>query len=128
MHTEDPGRDVAVRRRISVGDIVVSILLWCCMPALLLTAALLDLSFLMFIDVCPPETCSVNGAISAVVVSGTCAFLVMLASIVWGIVRLVRRRLAWPVALGGLLLVIAALMLGFVVGFAALGWEPPWAG
>ena len=78
----------------------------------------MGLFLLAFLDYCPPESCSAEGAFAAVATSVVAGGVVTLVGLVVAIVRLSRRKLAWPFAAGALLLCIVAAVLG-VAGYAA---------
>jgi hypothetical protein len=88
------------KRPISSADLTISIV------ALVLTvlfgagAAVMGLFLLAFLDYCPPETCSADGAFTAVGTALMIALVVGLVGLVVTIVQLVRRSLAWPFAVG----------------------------
>ncbi|HEV7583917.1 MAG TPA: hypothetical protein VGO77_26600 [Mycobacterium sp.] len=84
-------------------------------------AAGMEFMFLAFTDYCPPERCSAERAATSVVVSVSVAAAVTLIGSVWTIVRLVRRRLGWPLAVATLALSAAVELLGVVGYFAAVG-------
>jgi hypothetical protein len=105
----------------SQSDLVVSIV------ALVLTvmmgagAAVMGLFLLAFLDSCPPESCSADGAVTAIGTALLIALAVGLAGLVVTIVQLVRRRLAWPFAVGTLVLCGVICVLGGVGYAAAVG-------
>ncbi len=106
----------------STADVVASVLLWVAALLVLPGYVVVGLAFLMFIDYCPPATCSVDNAMGAVVAGVVAAFVAFVASALTGIVRLARRRRAWPFALAGLGAVVVFCAAGLFVGFAAVGW------
>lgn len=73
---------------------------------------------LAFLDHCPPETCSVDGAVSAVFTALLVAAGVGVLGLVLTVVALVRRATAWPYALTTFALCALTLFLG-AVGYAA---------
>lgn len=81
-------------------------------------SAFLGLMSVAFLDYCPPVTCSAEGAVGAVMAAVGIAAVVAVAGIVVTIVQLVRRKLAWPFAVGTLAVVGVILALG-VVGYGA---------
>jgi hypothetical protein len=116
-----PWPPVPAKRPISPADLTISII------ALVLTvlvgagAAVMGLFLLAFLDYCPPETCSVDGAVTAVGTALMIAFVVALVGLVVTIVQLVRRKLAWPFAVGTLVLCGVICLFGGVGYFAAVG-------
>mgnify|MGYP003601786267 FL=1 len=103
------------------GDRVGSII------ALLLTGLLLafgsffGLMILAFLDHCPPESCSVDGAVLSVMTAIGIAVAVGVAGLVITAVRLSRRLTAWPVAIGTLLLCAVVFVAGFFAFTIAVG-------
>ena len=103
------------------GDRVGSII------ALLLTALMLafgsffGLMILAFLDHCPPESCSVDGAVLSVMTAIGIAVAVGVAGLVITAVRLSRRLTAWPVAIGTLLLCAVVFVAGFFAFTIAVG-------
>ncbi|OZE99314.1 hypothetical protein [Rhodococcoides fascians] len=81
-------------------------------------ALLVGVFSLAFLDHCPPETCSVDGVVTAVGVALGAAGLVGVVGVVTTLVRLARRRTAWPFAIGTLVMCMLTCMAG-VVGYAA---------
>ena len=61
---------------------------------------------------CPPETCSVEGAVSASMTTVAIAALVGLVGIVTTIVRLAARKRAWPFAVGTLAACVGVFFAG----------------
>ncbi len=104
--------------RVKGWDVAVSV------TALVFTVMLGGLALLVgvfslaFLDHCPPETCSADGAVTAVGATLGAAGLVGVAGLVTTLVRLARRRTAWPFAVGTLVVCLLTCMAG-VVGYAA---------
>ena len=103
---------------ISGGDMAVSIVTLVATVLMGAAAAVLGVFSLAFLDSCPPESCSAEGAATAVFGSLAVAAVIGLAGVIATIVALVRRKTAWPFALGTLALCAIALGCG-VVGYAA---------
>ena len=99
---------------LSIVLVVLAVIGWA-------VAAGMEVMFLAFTDYCPPERCSAEHAATSVVASVTVAAAVTLIGSVWTIVRLVRRRAAWPHAVATLALSAAVELLGVVGYFAAVG-------
>jgi hypothetical protein len=99
---------------LSIVLMVVAVVGWC-------VAAGMEVMFLAFTDYCPPEHCSTEHAAASVVVSVLVAAAVTLIGSVWTIIRLVRRRPAWPYAVATLAASAFAELLGVVGYFAAVG-------
>ena len=105
----------------STTDLTISI------AALVLTVlvgtavAVLGVFALAFLDYCPPESCSAEGAATAVFASVGIAAVIAVAGLVVTSVQLARRKLAWPFAVGTLTLCGVTLAAGAVGFFAAVG-------
>jgi hypothetical protein len=101
--------------------------LWISIAALILTvlvgggAAVMGLFLLAFLDSCPSETCSAEGAVTAIGTALVAATVVGLAGLVVTVVQLVRRKLAWPLAVGTLVLCGVICVAGVVGYFVAVG-------
>ncbi len=106
---------------MSGADLAVSI------TALVLTvilgsaAAVLGLFSLAFLDNCPPETCSVDGAVTAVATALVVAAAVGAVGLTVTIIRLRRRKPAWPFAVAALVLCTITFLVGGVGYAAAVG-------
>jgi hypothetical protein len=106
---------------ISTADLTVSII------ALVLTvlvgagAAVMGFFFLAFLDHCPPDTCSAEGAVTAVGTGLVVALAIGIVGAVITIVALVRRKAAWPFALGTLFLCGMSCLIGLAGYFSAVG-------
>ncbi len=106
---------------ISGTDLSISIV------ALILTviglagAAFMGLMMLAFTDHCPPATCHIDLAVTAMTTGLGIAALVGVVGIALTIVRLVRRARAWPVAVATLGLCAAACLFGFFGYIQAVG-------
>jgi len=81
----------------------------------------MGLFMLAFLDHCPPETCSVDGAVTAVASAVFAAGLVVPVGIVATTIAPVRRKPAWPFAIAALILCVAMLVLGGVWHGSAVG-------
>jgi hypothetical protein len=106
---------------LSTTDLSVSI------TALILTvllgvgAAAAGLFSLAFLDYCPPESCSANGALTAVATALLIAALVGTAGLIVTIVRLTRRKPAWPFAITTLVACGIVLLIGGIGYAGAVG-------
>ena len=82
--------------------------LWISITALTLTvllgggAAVMGLFSLAFLDYCPPESCSADGAVTAVAAALLIAAFVGAAGLIITIIQFTRRKTAWPFAIGTL--------------------------
>jgi hypothetical protein len=101
--------------------------LWVSIGALVLTvvfgvvAATMGLFSLAFLDYCPPETCSAEGAATAVGTALLAAFAIGVVGLGVTVILLVRRKTAWPFAVGALVLCVIAVGLGGVGYVMAVG-------
>jgi hypothetical protein len=97
--------------------------LWISISTLVLTvafgavAATMGLFSLAFLDYCPPESCSAEGAATAVVTALLAACAIGVIGLVVTIVQLVRRKPGWPFAVATFVLCVLAVVLGGV-GYA----------
>ncbi|MDV3135140.1 hypothetical protein [Mycobacterium sp. 29Ha] len=105
----------------SGGDIAVSV------TALILTvllgavASLFGLFSLAFIDSCPPASCSVEGAVTAVMLALGVAAVIGVVGVVVTVVQLFRRKRSWPFAVATLALCTITVFLGSVGYVLAVG-------
>lgn len=74
--------------------------------------AIMGLFSLAFLDYCPPETCSVDGAVITAMTTVGAAAAIVLTGVVLTIVRLVARKPAWPFALGTLAACLGVFFFG----------------
>lgn len=109
------------KRPISGADLTISIISLVFTLLLGGSAAVMGFFLLAFLDYCPPETCSAEGAVTAVGISLIVAVIVGLVGLVVTIVQLVRRSPAWPFAVGTLVLCGVICAFGFAGYFAAVG-------
>jgi hypothetical protein len=106
---------------VSTADLTVSII------ALVLTllvgggAAVMGFFLLAFLDDCPPQTCSAEGAVTAIGTALAVALAVGIVGLILTVVQLVRRRPAWPFAVGTLILCGVSCALGVGGYVAAVG-------
>lgn len=106
---------------ISSADLTISIVSLVLTLLLGGSAAVMGFFLLAFLDDCPPETCSAEGAVTAVGISLIVAVVVGLVGLVVTIVQLVRRSPAWPFAVGTLVLCGVICAFGFAGYFSAVG-------
>jgi hypothetical protein len=101
--------------------------LWVSIGALILTvifggaAAVMGLFSLAFLDYCPAETCSAEGAATAVGTALLAAFAVGVVGLVLTVIQLYRRKPGWPFAVATFALCALAGVLGGVGYAAAVG-------
>lgn len=93
-------------------DLAVSIVALLLTAGMLAVGVVLGIFSLAFLDHCPPATCSVDGAVTAVFTTLLVAFGVALAGLVITVVQLVRRRRGWPFALATIGLVLIVFVIG----------------
>ncbi|WP_173010103.1 hypothetical protein [Mycolicibacterium sp. P9-64] len=116
-----PPAPVPAKPPISGVDLTISIIALVFTLLLGGSAAAMGFFLLAFLDSCPPETCSADDAVTAIGISLIIATVVGLVGLVVTIVQLVRRSLAWPFAVGTLVLCGVICALGFAGYFAAVG-------
>ena len=114
-----PGYPVAapLKPPMSRSDLWISIAVLVVTAGSGAVAAVPGLFSVAFLDYCPPESCSAEGAVTAVGIALIIAFVIGVLGVVATIVQLVRRKPAWPVAVGTLVLCMIALGCG-VVGYS----------
>lgn len=105
----------------STADVVISIVVMVLTALFGAGAALMGLFLLAFLDHCPPQTCSVDGAVTAVGTAVVAAAAIALVGFAITVVQLVRRKPAWPFALGTFVLCAVAFALGGIGYDAAVG-------
>ncbi len=105
------GWDVA----LSTVLLVVSVFAW-------IGSAGMEFFMLAFTDSCPAATCNADKAFASIAVALSVAAVVIAISAVIAIVRIIRRRLAWPFAAAALALSVAAEIFGLVGYIAAVGY------
>lgn len=102
-------------------DLTVSIITMVLIVLLGGLAGFMGVFSLAFLDHCPPATCSVDGAVTAVMTALALAALVGLVGIVLTIVRLAQRKPAWPFAIGTLGCCVVVLFGGAMAYTVAVG-------
>jgi len=101
--------------------------LWVSIGALVLTvafgvvAAAMGVFSLAFLDYCPPESCSTEGAASAVGIALLAAFAIAVVGLVVTVIQLYRRKPGWPFAVATFVLCALAVVLGGVGYAIAVG-------
>jgi hypothetical protein len=85
------------------------------------TGVLIGVFSLAFLDSCPPQRCSQGGAWAAVGSSVVAAAAIGIVGLAVTIMRLTRRRMAWPFALGTLVVAVLVLAAGAAGYTAAVG-------
>ena len=102
-------------------DIALSIVLLVLATVVGIVGSFFAFVSLAFIDYCP-DGCSTEGAISAQFGAVLAVVLIGIVGLIATIVLLATRRRAWWVALVTLVLIIGALVLGWVLATVALGY------
>ena len=105
----------------SAADVTASVLMMVMTVLLGGLAAVIGVFMLAFIDHCPPATCSIDGAVTAVIGALAVAALVGVTGVVLTMVAIGRRKKSWPLAAGTLGLCVVVLFGGFVGYFVAVG-------
>lgn len=82
-----------------------------------LAANIFGLIAIGYLDKCPPERCSSEGAFAAVAASLMVAAVIAAVGLTVTVVRLRRRRRAWPIAVATLALCLVACAIGGI-GYA----------
>jgi hypothetical protein len=106
---------------IATSDLAISI------GALVLTvtfgvvAAAMGLFSLAFLDYCPPQSCSAEGAATAVWIALLAAFAIGGVGLVATVIQLYRRKPGWPFAIATFMLCGFAVVLGGVGYAMAIG-------
>lgn len=99
---------------IATTDLVISIGVLILTVAFGVVAAAMGVFSLAFLDYCPPETCSAEGAVTAVGIALLAACAIGVIGLVMTVVQLVRRRSGWPFAIATFVLCALAVVLGGV--------------
>lgn len=120
-HPGHPGYPPPAPPPRSGADIAISIVAMVFTVLLGAVAAFFGLFSLAFLDHCPPATCSIDGAVSAVFTSLLVAGGIGMVGMVLTVVQLVRRKPGWPFAVGTLALCVLTVFLGGVGYAAAVG-------
>jgi hypothetical protein len=97
---------------IATSDLVISIGVLVLTMAFGVVAAAMGLFSLAFLDYCPPQSCSAEGAATALGIALTAAFAVGVVGLVVTVVQLFRRKPGWPFAVATFLLCGVAVVLG----------------
>jgi len=111
-----------IRQPISGWDLGVSVAVLVLTAGFGALAVFLGFFMLAFLDNCPPATCSVDGAVTAVAGGLLAAAAIGVTGLIVTIVQLVRRRPAWPFAVGTMVLCVLACALGGFGYEAAVGY------
>lgn len=96
----------------NAADVAISIIIMIITVLVGGAGAVMGFFSLAFLDYCPPESCSVDGAVTTAMVTVGIAALIVLTGVVLTIVRLGARKPAWPFALGTLAACLGVFFLG----------------
>lgn len=91
-------------------SLVGTIVLWVLALIMLGVGALASTVF----DYCPPDSCDGWRPTVWLVSASITALIIFIVSLVWGLLRVVRGRRSWQIALGGLVGVTFAVVTGIV--------------
>jgi quinol-cytochrome oxidoreductase complex cytochrome b subunit len=97
---------------MSTADLSISIVVLVLTVVLGVIAAILGLFLLAFLDHCPPQSCSVDGAVTAVGTALLAAVGIGVVGLAATVIQLYRRKPGWPVAVATLMLCGLAVALG----------------
>ncbi len=109
---------------ISAADLWISVATLALTVLVGVVGAAGGLFSLAFLDYCPPDSCSADGAATAVLGSVLIAALVGLAGLTVTIIRLMRRKPGWPFAIATLCtcgVVLCAGLVGYLVATGMAG-------
>lgn len=105
----------------NAADVSISVILMVLTVLAVGAGGVMGLLSLAFLDYCPPESCSVDGAVTVAMATVAGAGLIGLTGVVFTIVRLSRRSTAWPFALATLAACLAVFFLGAIAYTAVVG-------
>jgi hypothetical protein len=105
----------------AAADVAISVTLLVLTVVVGVVGAAMGLFMLAFLDSCPPQSCSVDGAVTAVGTALLVALAIGIAGLVVTAIQLFRRKTGWPFAVGTLVLCVLTLFLGGVGYFIAVG-------
>jgi hypothetical protein len=109
------------RRPVIIWDTVLSIVVLVVQFGVMGLAAIFSFTSSVFIDYCPEATCNAGDALGAVFLAWAAITVVGLAATIITIVRLAMRRISWPFAAVGFVLVLGIWTLGEWAALTALG-------
>ena len=104
----------------NTADLTVSIIVMILTVIACGGGAVMGLFSVAFLDYCPPESCSADGAVTAALATVAIAGLIGLTGLILTIVRLTTRKTAWQFAVGTLAAVVAVFFLGALAYTAAV--------
>jgi hypothetical protein len=106
---------------VNGADVAISVVVLVVTALFGAAASFFGFFFLAFLDSCPPETCTVEGAVTAVMGGLGTALIIGVAGLIATVVQLVRRKRGWPIAVATLVLCAVAVFLGGVGYVVAVG-------
>ena len=109
------------KQPIATSDLVISIGALICTLAFSVVAAAMGLFSLAFLDYCPPESCSAEGAATAVGFALMAVFAIGVVGLVVTVIQFYRRKPGWPFAVATFVLCGLAVVLGGVGYAMAVG-------
>jgi hypothetical protein len=102
------------RTQVSIGALILTV-------AFGVVAVAMGLFSLAFLDYCPPESCSAEGAATAVGIALLAAFAIGVVGLMVTVIQLYRRKPGWPFAVATFALCALAAVLGGVGYAMAVG-------
>lgn len=115
-----PGYPVPPRPPVSGADIAISVTALVMTALMIALAAVFGLFSFAFLDYCPPQSCSTDGAVSAVFNALLAAAGIGAVGLIVTVVQLVRRKRGWPFAVATLALCVIAFVIGALAYGAAV--------
>ena len=112
----DPGK-----RPMITWDLTLSVVTLIVSGLLVAFGILVGVMSVLFLDYCPPATCSADGAVAASGIAMLAAVAIGIGGMVLTITRIVRRRISWPFSVGTFVLCLMVLALGFFAYRRAVG-------
>lgn len=101
-------------------DVTISVIVLVLTAVLGGAASVMAFFSLAFLDYCPPATCSIDGAVTAVLATIAIAAVSVLAGVIITVIRLGHRKTAWPFAVGTFAVMIVVFFLGAIAYTAAV--------
>lgn len=106
---------------VAATDVAISVSLLVITAVVGVGSAAMGLFMLAFLDYCPPERCSAQGAVTAVGTALLVAFAFGIVGVIVTVIQLYRRKPGWPFALGALALCSLTVLMGGVGYLIAVG-------
>lgn len=111
----------APKPAVSGADIAISIIVLVVTALMIAAGAVFGLLSLAFLDHCPPESCSEQGAVDAVFNALFAAVGLGVVGLIATVVQLFRRKRGWPFAVATFALCAIAFVFGGVGYSMAVG-------